>query len=126
MISRTVGAEGIAQKSLIQLKKCILSKLKSTRARDPERLFSAAFECDFLVGLEHALSSCADPRATSNQAGVRCSGPASANFFLVDPSLLSLPPSIHLAEIDSLGDSLRHSEGKEITSLYPRIGSDGP
>jgi len=93
----------------------------------PRDLFSAAFECDFLVGLRARLSSCADPRATSNQAGFRCSGPASA-IFLVDPSLpqsasINPPPQ----KSDSLGDSLRHSEGKEIHIFYIHgIGSDGP
>jgi len=49
-------------------------------------------------------------------------------FFLVDPSLVQSasvnpPPQ----KSDSLGDSLRHSEGKEIHIFYIHgIGSDGP
>ena len=49
-------------------------------------------------------------------------------FFLVDPSLpqsasINPPPQ----KSDSLGDSLRHSEGKEIHIFYIHgIGSDGP
>src|SRR3954465_8775926 len=49
-------------------------------------------------------------------------------FVLVDPSLV-LSASINppLQESDSLGDSLRHSEGKEIHIFYIHgIGSDGP
>jgi hypothetical protein len=37
MISRTVGAEGIAQKPIL-LKKCILSKMKSNLREAPVRL----------------------------------------------------------------------------------------
>jgi len=49
-------------------------------------------------------------------------------FFLADPSLVQSasinPPS---QKSDSLGDSLRHSEGKEIHIFYIHgIGSDGP
>src|SRR5712672_1366743 len=49
-------------------------------------------------------------------------------FFLVDPSLVqsasSNPPP---QKSDSLGDSLRHSDGKEIHIFYIHgIGSDGP
>src|SRR3954454_18232307 len=49
-------------------------------------------------------------------------------FFLVDPSLVlsaSIDPPPQKS--DSLGDSLRHSEGKEIHIFYIHgIGSDGP
>jgi len=45
-------------------------------------------------------------------------------FFLVDPSLVqSASSSPHLQKSDSLGDSLRHSEGKEIHIFY--IHGDG-
>src|SRR6267154_1460310 len=93
----------------------------------PRDFFSAVFECDFLVRLRTRLSSCADPRANSNKRG---SGALALLllFFLVDPSLpqsasINPPPQ----KSDSLGDSLRHSEGKEIHIFYIHgIGSDGP
>jgi hypothetical protein len=49
-------------------------------------------------------------------------------FLLVDPSLIhSASGNPHPQKSDSLGDSLRHSEGKEIHIFYIHgIGSDGP
>src|SRR5882762_9757964 len=49
-------------------------------------------------------------------------------FFLVDPSLVrSASSNPHPQKSDSLGESLRHSEGKEIHIFYIHgIGSDGP
>src|SRR3979411_706313 len=49
-------------------------------------------------------------------------------FFLVEPSLVQSASINPLSQkSDSLGDSLRHSEGKEIHIFYIHgIGSDGP
>src|SRR6266850_3734997 len=80
MIRRTVGAEGIAQKAdSAEEMHPEQNEIQPARGT-PRDFFSAAFECDFLVRLRTRLSSCADPRANSNQAGFQCADAASAIF----------------------------------------------
>src|SRR6266850_5951053 len=81
MISRTVGAEGIAQKA-DSAEEMHPEQNEIQPARGPPRdFFSAALECDFLVRLRTRFSSYADPRANSNQAaGFRRADAASAIF----------------------------------------------
>ena len=120
MLSWTVGVEGIVQKA---------SSAEEMHPRQHEIHFPGPLEtpCPRRSNLN---SSSDSEHVIPHARGQRGSGALTLLllFSLVDPSLaqsgsLNPPPQ----KSDSLGDSLRHSEGKEIHIFYIHgIGSDGP
>jgi hypothetical protein len=127
MISWTVGAEGIAQKAYSaegmhpeQNEIQLVQGPRETSSLRPSNVISSSDS-------EHVFP----PAPIQEQITIkRGSGALTLLllFFLIDPSLVqsaSIDPPPQKS--DSLGDSLRHSEGKEIHIFYIHgIGSDGP
>src|SRR6201998_1348140 len=126
MISWTVGAEGIAQK--VDSAEEIHPRQNETHPAGP-RETSSPRPSNLLSSSdsEHVIPPAQSQEQTAIKRG---SGVLTLLllFFLVGPSLaqsasLNPPPQ----KSDSLGDSLRHAEGKEIHIFYIHgIGSDGP
>jgi hypothetical protein len=127
MISRTVGAEGVTQKAYsgeeMHPKQNDFQPARSPRETSSLQPSSVISSSDS----EHVFP----PVQIQEQIAIkRGSGALTLLllFFLVDPSLVqSAPFNPPPQKSDSLGDSLRHSEGKEIHIFYIHgIGSDGP
>ena len=127
MVSWTVGADGIAQKAY-SAEEMHPEQNEIQPARGP-RATSSLLPSNVISSSdsEHVFP----PVQMQEQIAIkRGSGALTLLllFFLVDPSLvqsasINPPPQ----KSDSLGDSLRHSEGKEIHIFYIHgIGSDGP
>jgi hypothetical protein len=126
MNSWTVGAEGIAQKAdsaeemHSKQNEIHPAGLRETSSPRPSNLISSSDS-------EHVIPPAQIQELTAIMRG---SGALTLVllFFLVDPSLAqSAPLNPPPPKSDSLGDSLRHSEGKEIHIFYIHgIGSDGP
>jgi hypothetical protein len=126
MINWTLDAEGIAQKPDLA-KEMHPQQNEIHRARGPHETSSprpsnviSSSDAEHVFPLVQIKEQIAIKRGSG--------GLALLLLFLVAPSLvqsasLSPPPQ----KSDSLGDSLRHSEGKEIHIFYIHgIGSDGP
>jgi len=127
MITWTVGAEGIAQKAY-SAEEMHPEQNEIQPARGP-RETSSLWPSNVISSSdsEHVFP----PAQIQEQIAIKRGFGALTLlllFFLVDPSLVQSasvnpPPQ----KSDSLGDSLRHSEGKEIHIFYIHgIGSDGP
>ena len=127
MIRRTVGAEVIAQKG-VSAQKMHPGQNEIQAARGPRetaspRSLNMVYSCDF-ERIFH-------PAQIQERIAIeRFSGALALLllFFLADPSFAQPASSNpHPQKSDSLGDSLRYSEGKEIHIFYIHgIGSDGP
>jgi hypothetical protein len=110
------------------MKKRILSKMKSSPREGPRETSSLRpSNVISSYGSEHVFP----PAQIQEQIAIKRGSGALALlllFFLVDSSLAqSASINSPLQKSDSLGDSLRHSEGKEIHIFYIHgIGSDGP
>lgn len=127
MLSWTVGTDGIAQKA-DSAEEMHLEQNEIQSARGP-RETSSPPPTNVIPSSdsEHVFP----PAKIQEQIAIKRGAGALTLlllFFLIDPSLVqstSINPSPQKS--DSLGDSLRHSEGKEIHIFYIHgIGSDGP
>ena len=127
MVSWTVGADGIAQKAY-SAEEMHPERNEIQPARGPYETFSLR-RSNVLSSLdsEHVFP----PAQIQKRVAIKWGSGVLMLlllFFLVDPSLVlsaSIDPPPQKS--DSLGDSLRHSEGKEIHIFYIHgIGSDGP
>src|SRR5260370_4920547 len=128
MISWTVGAEDIAQKAYsAEEMQPEQNEIQPARGTPHETFSLRPSNVISSSGSEHVFP----PAQIQEQIAIKRGSGALALlllFFLVDPALVqSASVNPPLQKSDSLGDSLRHSEGKEIHIFYIHgIGSDGP